>query len=82
MKKYKTYKIEFTPTEKFPEMVTITKGKTINKKFITEEKAIVWIESSAAIKLIERGKKSVVNELDSIGLSYEESIVNYDESYI
>jgi hypothetical protein len=82
MKKYKTYKIESTPTEKFPEMVTITKGKTINKKFVTEDKAIVWIESSAAIKLIERGKKSVANELDSIGIDYEQAIVNYDESYI
>lgn len=82
MKKYKNYKIELTPTEKFPEMVTITKGKTINKKFVTEEKAIVWIESSAALQLINRGKRSVAKELDSIGFDYEESIMTHDESYI
>jgi hypothetical protein len=73
MKKYKTYKIESTPTEKFPEMVTITKGKTINKKFVTEDKAIVWIENLAAIKLIERGARKVKYELDSIGFLTEDT---------
>jgi hypothetical protein len=69
MRKYKTYKIEHTPSENFPEMVTITKGKTINKKFITEEKAIVWIEFQSANTLINKGAKKVKGELSSIGLA-------------
>ena len=69
MTKYKNYKIEPTPTEKFPEMVTVTKGKKINKKFISEKKAIVWIEAVAAESLIGRGAKKVKNELSSIGLA-------------
>ena len=69
MTRYKTYKIENTPTEKFPEMVSVTKGKTINKKFISLEKAKVWIEAEAALKLINRGAKKVKAELDSIGLT-------------
>lgn len=68
MKKYKTYKIEHTPSEKFPEMVTVIKGKNVNKKFITEEKAIVWIEFQSANNLISKGSKKVKGELSSIGL--------------
>jgi hypothetical protein len=64
----KGYKIEKTPSEKFPDMVTITKGKTINKKFITQSKAVAWIEAVAAENLIGRGKKKVKNELSSIGI--------------
>lgn len=64
----KGYKIENTPSESFPEMVTITKGKTINKKFITQEKAITWIEAVAAENLIGKGKKKVKKELSSIGI--------------
>ena len=51
MARYKTYKIEQTPTEKFTEMVTISKkvkGKLFEKKFISEEKAKTWIEFGAA----------------------------------
>jgi hypothetical protein len=67
----KGYKIEKTPSEKFPDMVTITKGKTINKKFITQSKAVAWIEAVAAENLIGRGKKKVKNELSSIGILTE-----------
>jgi hypothetical protein len=67
----KGYKIENTPSEKFPDMVTITKGKTINKKFITQSKAVAWIEAVAAENLIGRGKKKVKNELSSIGILTE-----------
>jgi hypothetical protein len=80
MTKYKNFKIEPTPTEKFPEMVTITKGKKINKQFVSEAKAIIWIESSAALQLIERGAKSVAKELDSIGFDYEESLMSSNEN--
>lgn len=73
MIKYKTYKIESNPSEKFPEMVSVSKGKTINKKFINETKAKIWIDAELAIKLINGGSKSVKKELDSIGLLYEEA---------
>ena len=71
MVKYKTYKIESTPTEKFPEMVTVIKGKSVNKKFINEYKAKVWIETIIAENLINRGSKKVKGELSSIGLIAE-----------
>jgi len=71
MVKYKTYKIESTPSEKFPEMVTVIKGKSVNKKFINEYKAKVWIEAIIAENLINRGSKKVKGELSSIGLIAE-----------
>ena len=74
MKRYKTYKIENTPSEKFPQMITISKkikGNLFEKKFISEEKAMVWIEAEAALKLINGGAKKVKKELDSIGLLVE-----------
>jgi len=73
MTRYKTYKIEEIPSEKFPEMVTVTKGKTITKKFINLEKAKVWIEAEAALKLINKGSRKVKNELSSIGILVEPS---------
>lgn len=79
MKRYKTYKIELTPTDAFPQMVTVTKGKTVNKKFVNKDKAMIWIDSSAAIQLINRGKRSVAKELNSIGFNYENSIAFSDE---
>jgi len=72
MIRYKTYKIEQIPSEKFPEMVVITKGKTLNKKFINETKAKLWIDELAALKLINGGARSVKKELDSIGFLVEE----------
>lgn len=68
MIKYKTYKIEPIPSEKFPEMVLVTKGKKVSKKFINEQKAKVWIETLIAENLINRGSKKVKGELSSIGL--------------
>ena len=74
MARYKTYKIEKTPTEKFTEMVTISKkikGEIVEKKFIDEDKAKAWIENGAAFKLITNGAKKVKNELGSIGIISE-----------
>jgi hypothetical protein len=72
MARYKTYKIENTPSEKLPQMVTISKkikGSLFEKKFISEEKAKVWIEYQAANTLINKGAKKVKGELSSIGLA-------------
>lgn len=71
MIKYKTYKIEPIPSEKFPEMVLVTKGKKVSKKFINEYKAKVWIEAIIAESLINKGSKKVKGELSSIGLIAE-----------
>lgn len=68
MTKYKNYKIESTPSTTFPEMVTVTKGKKFNKRFVSEKKAIVWIDEQGALALINRGKTKVKNELDAAGL--------------
>ena len=71
MARYKTYKIDKSPTEKFPNMVTISKkikGNIMEKKFISQEKAMVWIEAIAAETLITRGAKKVKGELSSIGI--------------
>ena len=68
MIRYKTYKIEQTPSEKFPELVVVTKGKTVNKKFINETKAKLWIDEILALNLINKGSRKVKYELDSIGL--------------
>ena len=74
MKKYKTYKIEETPTDKYPQMVTLSKGKKISKKFINEEKAIIWVEKQAAESLINRGNKKVKYELESIGFYDDDNL--------
>ena len=71
MARFKTYKIEKTPTDKFTEMVTISKkvkGEIVERKFIDEAKAKAWIEFGAAHKLINNGAKKVKNELGSIGI--------------
>ena len=69
MTRYKTYKIQETSTEKFPEMVTVVKGKKFEKKFINLEKAKLWIEVEQSLKLINKGAKKVEKELDTIGLT-------------
>ena len=71
MQKYKTYKIENVPSDKFPDMVLVTKGKNFNKKFINETKAKIWIDELLALNLINKGSRKVKYELDSIGLISE-----------
>jgi len=71
MARFKTYKIENTPIDSLPEMVTISKkvkGEIFEKKFINVDKAKAWIEFGAAYKLIANGAKKVKGELSSIGL--------------
>lgn len=61
--KYKGYTLEQVPSEKFPELVSISKGKVF-KRFINETKAKTWIEAEAAKKLIENGDKKAKSELE------------------
>ena len=46
MARFKTYKIDKTPIDSLPDMVTISKkikGELFEKKFISIEKAKAWI---------------------------------------
>lgn len=68
MQKYKNIVIENTPTENFPELVTLTKtpknkAHFQGKKYITLTKAITAIDSFIAEELISKGGKKVVEEL-------------------
>ena len=72
MLRYQNHTIEQTPTEKFPHMVTITKGTKkhglVGKKFITEEKAKIAIEVTKAESLIGKGTRKASEDLVELGL--------------
>ena len=78
--KYKGIFIEQTPSEKYPEMVTLIKGvkkasSIIGKQFLTQEHAIKFIdsfelklwESKTSVKLEEKEKKIAKKELLKLG---------------
>ncbi len=67
----KGYKLEYTPSDRFTDMDTITNSKNIQKKLITQQKAVAWNEAVAAENLIGKGKKKVKKELSSIGILTE-----------
>ena len=71
--KYGKFVIEDCPTDKYPELVTVTVAPKmyddfIGRKYITRVKCITTIESVRTGDSIDKGAKSVVKELDSIGL--------------
>ena len=71
--KYGKFVIEDCPTDKYPELVTITVAPKmyddfIGRKYITRAKCISTIEAVRTGDSIDKGAKSVVKELDSIGL--------------
>ena len=71
--KYGKFVIEDCPTDKYPELVIITVAPKmyddfIGRKYITRVKCITTIESVRTGDSIDKGAKSVVKELDSIGL--------------
>ena len=85
--KHRNCLIENTPTEKFPEMVTITKTPKVKqifltRKYITQSKAIIAIDEWEAEGLITRGGKKVVEELIELGLDEEEAILSVDEDQL
>ena len=72
--KYGKFVIEDCPTDKYPELVTVTVAPKmyddfIGRKYITRVKCITTIESVRTGDSIDKGAKSVVKELDSIGLA-------------
>lgn len=68
MKKYRNYKVESAPTPTFPNMVSVTTKGGIVKKFVSAEKAVLWIEEEIALKAINSGAKEAKNQLMDMGL--------------
>lgn len=70
-RKYNGYSIESEASEKFPEMVSLNKGD-FTKKFVTEERAMLWIEEQKTQELIDTQKIKVEHELYENGLFFYE----------
>ena len=71
--KYGKFIIEDCPNDKYPEMVTVTVAPKmyddfIGRKYVNRDRCITTIESVRTGDSIDKGAKSVVKELDSIGL--------------
>ena len=71
--KYGKFTILDAFTEKYPEMVIIDKApaaysKLIGKKYVSRERFITFIESERAEASIDKGAKSVLKEMDAMGL--------------
>ena len=72
--KYGKFVIVDTPTDKYPDMVTITVAPKmyddfIGRKYVNRDRCITTIESVRTGDSIDKGAKSVIKELDSIGLA-------------
>jgi hypothetical protein len=70
---YGKFYIEDCPTEKFPELVTITKAPKayadlLGKRFINRSKCICTIDAEKAEGAISKGAKAVKEELIAAGL--------------
>jgi hypothetical protein len=68
MKKYRNYKVEPLPSPSFPHMVSVTLKNGVVKKFVTAEKAELWIEEQIAMKAINSGAKEAKSQLMDMGL--------------
>jgi hypothetical protein len=71
--KYGKFVIEDCPNDKYPEMVIITVAPKmyddfIGRKYVSRDRCITTIESVRTGDSIDKGAKSVVKELDAIGL--------------
>ena len=65
--------IENTPTEKFPQMVTITKAPKlrshfVGKRYLDKDRAEIAIELWESERMISSKEKYVKKELEEIGL--------------
>jgi len=71
MTKYKNIIIESTPSEAFPELVTLTKTPKnkkifLGRKYINLNKAITAIDTYIAESLIDKGRFKVREELTEL----------------
>jgi hypothetical protein len=68
MKKYRNYKVEPAPTPIYTDMVSVTLKSGGVKKFVTPQKAELWIEEQIAIRAINGGAKEAKAQLMDMGL--------------
>jgi hypothetical protein len=68
MKKYRNYKVESASSPSYPEMVSVTLKNGVVKKFVTPQKAELWIEEQIAIRAINSGAKEAKAQLMDMGL--------------
>jgi hypothetical protein len=64
----KNWRIDPAGNEQFPDMVTIAKNGVF-KRFVNIDKAVTYIDTVAAYRLINGGAKSVKRELVEVGLA-------------
>jgi hypothetical protein len=71
--KYGKFTILDAFTEKYPEMVIIDKAPAaysnlVGKKYVSRERFITFIEGEKAYVSIDKGAKSVLKEMDAVGI--------------
>lgn len=71
--KHKRVVLESVPTESMPEMVLISSAPAwaksiVGKRYINEDRAKAVIEGLDAEKLISKGRKSILKEMDAAGI--------------
>ena len=71
--KYGKFTILDAFTEKYPEMVIIDTApaaysKLVGKKYVSRERFITFIEGEKAYVSIDKGAKSVLKEMDAVGI--------------
>lgn len=71
--KHKRVVLESVPTESMPEMVCIVSAPAwaksiVGKRYINEDRAKAIIEGLDAEKLISKGRKSILKEMDAAGI--------------
>ena len=71
--KYGKFVILDAFTEKYPEMVIIDTApaaysKLVGKKYVSRERFITFIEGEKAYVSIDKGAKSVLKEMDAVGI--------------
>jgi hypothetical protein len=71
--KYGKFVILDAFTEKYPEMVIIETApaaysKLVGKKYVSRERFITFIEGEKAYVSIDKGAKSVLKEMDAVGI--------------
>jgi hypothetical protein len=67
--KVHNWRVRYTPTDTFPDLVTISnKVLEISKRFVTLDKAVKWIEGKQSERLVYTSGKRVQKELKTIGM--------------
>ena len=79
--RYRNHTIEETPTENYPELVTITKGANryglVGRKYITTLKAKLAIDTAQGESVVMRTPKQIKADLEqTIPMDYSEDYQN------